>query len=230
MTAKNQHSLNRLIERIGYEFKDESLLRLALTHRSSGASHNERLEFLGDSILGFVVADFLYRQHAKVSEGDLSRLRSSLVSKPALAVHARALGLGDHLILGSGEAKSGGRDRDSILADAVEALIAATFLDGGMDAASALVKRLIARETSSGNAPTAKKDNKTALQEALQARKESLPEYIVVEIEGAAHEQLFKVECRLIESGKTFLGSGVNKKEAEQAAAELALQDLGEDK
>lgn len=228
MTAKNRQSVQRLSQRIAYEFKDESLLLLALTHRSAAAAHNERLEFLGDSILGFVVAQMLYRQHANVPEGELSRLRASLVSKPALAVHARALKLGEHLILGSGEAKSGGRERESILADAVEALIAATYLDGGMEAATALVERLVAREVSSGNKPTAKKDSKTALQEALQARKQNLPDYVIVEVAGAAHEQVFTVECRLSSTQQAFTGSGESRKEAEQAAAELALGALGE--
>ncbi|MDF1765480.1 MAG: ribonuclease III [Gammaproteobacteria bacterium] len=219
---------SQLCESMGYHFKDESLLRLALTHRSASASHNERLEFLGDAILGFVVADMLYSRHRQEAEGDLSRLRASLVSKPALALCARRLNLGMHLVLGSGEAKGGGRDRDSILADAVEALIAATYLDGGMQAASEFVHRLIAREASSGNKPSAKKDSKTALQELLQARKASLPEYAIVSIDGAAHEQTFHVECRLPEAGRVFSGIGESKKEAEQAAAEHALNTLGE--
>ena len=143
MTSAKHASLSRLTAQIGYQFTDESLLRLALTHRSASASHNERLEFLGDSVLGFVVAEMLYTQQPYSSEGDLSRLRASMVSKPALAAHARSLRLGEHLGLGSGESKSGGRDRDSILADAIEAIIAAVYLDGGLSAATELVKRLI---------------------------------------------------------------------------------------
>lgn len=230
MTSAKQASLSRLTTQIGYQFKDESLLRLALTHRSASASHNERLEFLGDSVLGFVVAEMLYTQQPYSSEGDLSRLRASMVSKPALAAHARSLRLGEHLGLGSGESKSGGRDRDSILADAIEAIIAAVYLDGGLAAATELVKRLSALVTTSGHKASAEKDSKTALQELLQARKSALPVYKVVAIDGAAHEQVFSVECQVEGLSESFEGSGDSKKEAEQSAAERALLVLGEGK
>jgi ribonuclease-3 len=230
MSSASDTGLGRLTKQLGYEFTDKSLLRLALTHRSASASHNERLEFLGDSVLGFVVAEMLYTQQPYSSEGDLSRLRASMVSKPALAAHARSLRLGEHLGLGSGESKSGGRDRDSILADAIEAIIAAVYLDGGLSAATELVKRLSALETTNGHKASSEKDSKTALQELLQARKSALPVYKVVAIDGAAHEQVFRVECRIEGVAETFDGVGESKKEAEQAAAERALLVLGESK
>lgn len=225
MTAGKHHGLTQLL---GYPFKEPSLLELALTHRSASGAHNERLEFLGDAVLGFVVAEALFLGNAELSEGDLSRLRASLVSKPALASAARSLGLGQHLVLGSGEAKGGGRDRDSILADAVEAIIAAVYLDGGMESAAALVRKLIAKEASSGNEASARKDSKTALQEFLQAQKRSLPTYRVVSIDGAAHEQWFHVECTVEGLAGAVRGEGGSKKEAEQRAAHLALVQLGE--
>ncbi len=153
-----------------------------------------------------------------------------MVSKPALAAHARAIGLGEYLNLGSGESKSGGRERDSILADAVEAVIAAVYLDGGLSAATAFIRRLVAIDENSGHKPSAEKDSKTALQELLQARKTALPVYDIVSIEGAAHEQVFRVECRIEGVAETFGGVGESKKEAEQAAAERALLVLGESK
>ena len=230
MSLASDTGLGRLTKQLGYEFTDKSLLRLALTHRSASANHNERLEFLGDSVLGFVVAEMLYTQRRKSTEGDLSRLRASMVSKPALAAHARAIGLGEYLNLGSGESKSGGRERDSILADAVEAVIAAVYLDGGLSAATAFIRRLVAIDENSGHKPSAEKDSKTALQELLQARKTALPVYDIVSIEGAAHEQVFRVECRIEGVAETFDGVGESKKEAEQAAAERALLVLGESK
>ena len=230
MSSASDTGLGRLTKQLGYEFTDKSLLRLALTHRSASANHNERLEFLGDSVLGFVVAELLYTQRRKSTEGDLSRLRASMVSKPALAAPARAIGLGEYLNLGSGESKSGGRERVSILADAVEAVIAAVYLDGGLSAATAFIRRLVAIDENSGHKPSAEKDSKTALQELLQARKTALPVYDIVSIEGAAHEQVFRVECRIEGVAETFDGVGESKKEAEQAAAERALLVLGESK
>ena len=230
MSSARDTGLGRLTKQLGYEFTDKSLLRLALTHRSASANHNERLEFLGDSVLGFVVAEMLYTQRRKSTEGDLSRLRASMVSKPALAAHARAIGLGEYLNLGSGESKSGGRERDSILADAVEAVIAAVYLDGGLPAATAFIRRLVAIDENSGHKPSAEKDSKTALQELLQARKTALPVYDIVSIEGAPHEQVFRVECRIEGVAETFDGVGESNKEAEQAAAERALLVLGESK
>ncbi len=213
---------------LDYQFRDVKLLQLALTHRSASGAHNERLEFLGDAVLGFVVAEALFNDNAELSEGDLSRLRASLVSKPALALAARSLKIGEHLVLGSGEVKAGGRDRDSILADAVEALIAAIYLDGGLDPAAGFIRRLIASEGPSGNEASAQKDSKTALQEFLQAQKRSLPAYRVVSIDGAAHEQWFHVECSVEGLGAPVKGEGASKKEAEQRAAQLALIQLGD--
>jgi ribonuclease-3 len=217
-----------LAQLLGYQFTKPSLLELALTHRSAGSAHNERLEFLGDAVLGFVVAEKLYLSDAQLSEGDLSRLRASLVSKPALASAARSLGLGQHLVLGSGEAKGGGRERDSLLADAVEAVIAAIYLDGGIEPAATLVRKLIANEASSGIEASAQKDSKTALQEFLQAQKRSLPAYRVISIDGAAHEQWFHIECEVEGLAQAVRGEGSSKKEAEQRAAYLALVQLGE--
>lgn len=219
--------LQNLQQSLDYQFSNPDLAQLALTHRSANARHNERLEFLGDSLLGFIVAETLFSLNPEASEGELSRMRSALVNKHALAAAARSLGLGDYLLLGSGEANSGGGDRDSILADALEALIAAIYLDGGMDACAAFVKKI--SESKLGleeTAATERKDAKTRLQEFLQARGKNLPRYEIVEITGAAHEQVFHVSCKLLSFDTEAAGTGSSKREAEQQAAEKIMDAL----
>lgn len=218
--------LDRLQRRLGHQFGDPDLLRRALTHRSAGARNNERLEFLGDAILGFEVAENLYRRHPGASEGELSRARAQLVKRETLARVARRLELGDHLILGPGELRSGGQNRDSILSDAVEAIIAAVFEDAGMEAARALVRRLLEEELAAATPGEQLKDAKTRLQEWLQSRGLALPDYEVVNLEGSAHDQTFTVACRVGELAPETLGQGSSRRKAEQQAAAAMLQRL----
>ncbi len=217
------NKLEDLQHSLAYQFSNPDLAQLALTHRSANAAHNERLEFLGDSLLGFIVAEALFTLNPQASEGELSRMRSALVNKNALAAAARSLGIGEHLQLGTGEANSGGSDRDSILADTVEALIAAIYLDGGIDACTTFVKKISESKLAIDAAATEKKDAKTRLQEFLQSQGKSLPIYEVMKISGAAHEQMFHVSCRLESLGAESEGSGTSKREAEQQAATKIL-------
>ena len=220
------NKLESLQKSLAYQFSNPDLAQLALTHRSANAEHNERLEFLGDSLLGFIVADMLFTLNPQASEGELSRMRSALVNKNALAAAARGLEIGEYLQLGTGEAHSGGRDRDSILADTVEALIAAIYLDGGIEACTIFVKKISASKLAIDTAVTEQKDAKTRLQEFLQAQGKNLPKYEVVEITGAAHEQVFHVSCRLESLGTKSAGSGTSKREAEQQAAMKILDAI----
>lgn len=208
---------------IGHVFRDENLLRRALTHRSYAADHNERLEFLGDSILNCTIALELYRKFPQLSEGDLSRLRAGLVSQPALARVAGEIRLGQRLLLGEGEMKSGGVRRPSILADALEAVIGATFLDSGFEAAQRVVRTLFASALEQVNPETAK-DPKTLLQEHLQGRRLSLPRYTVVATRGEAHDQRFEVECCVQALDIRTRGTGTSRRSAEQAAAHEAYR------
>ncbi len=208
---------------IGHAFSDESLLRRALTHRSYAAEHNERLEFLGDSILNCTIALELYHRFPQLSEGDLSRLRAGLVSQPALARVAGQIRLGQRLLLGEGELKSGGVRRPSILADALEAVIGATFLDAGFEAAQRVVRTLFASALEQVN-PQAAKDPKTLLQEYLQGRRIALPQYVVVATRGEAHDQRFEVECIVPALDIRTRGVGTSRRAAEQAAAHEAYQ------
>ena len=208
---------------IGHIFRDESLLRRALTHRSYAAEHNERLEFLGDSILNCAIALELYRKFPQLSEGDLSRLRARLVSQPSLARVAGELRLGQQLRLGEGELKSGGVRRPSILADALEAVIGAAFLDAGFDAAHGVVRTLFASALRAVD-PQAAKDAKTLLQEHVQGRRLPLPQYTVVATRGEAHDQRFEVECVLSSLGIRTRGVGTSRRAAEQAAAQEAYE------
>jgi ribonuclease-3 len=210
--------------KIGYRFSDIELLRRALTHRSYGASHNERLEFLGDSVLNCVVALELYGRFPSLDEGDLSRLRANLVNQPSLAAAAQKLGFGEHLRLGEGELRSGGARRPSMLADAVEAVVGAVFLDGGFEPARAAVRTLLGDALDTINPATSGKDPKTLLQEYLQARKWALPQYAVVATRGEAHEQHFEVECVIAELGIRSLGEGASRRSAEQEAARQAYE------
>lgn len=207
---------------LGYRFNDPRLLSRALTHRSFGLEHNERLEFLGDSVVNCAIALQLYRKFPDLTEGELSRLRASLVSQPSLAAVADAFDLGRHLRLGEGELKSGGARRPSMLADAVEAVIGATFLDGGYEAAYDLVQVLFRAPLQSIDPRTTGKDAKTLLQEYLQSRKLPLPRYAVIAIRGEAHEQLFEVECEITQLDIRSRGQGLSRRSAEQEAAQAA--------
>lgn len=218
----------RLQQALGYHFTEPALLEQALTHRSRGPRNNERLEFLGDSILNHFIAEQLYHRFPDASEGDLSHMRAALVRGEVLAVMARELDLGEAVLLGQGERKSGGRRRDSILADAFEAVIGAMLLDGGYDVARARVASWFAERLEAINPQATEKDAKTSLQEYLQGRGLPLPEYALVEVEGADHCQQFTVECRLDEPGISQTGSGSSRRRAEQAAAGAVLEVLDE--
>lgn len=217
---------DRLQRDIGYRFSESRLLAQALTHRSYGTPHNERLEFLGDSVLNCVVAVELFERFGALPEGDLSRLRAHLVRQQALHGLAQALGLGGYLQLGEGELKSGGFARPSILADAFEALVGAVFLDGGFGAAREAVRRLYEPLLAGLDPQALGKDPKTLLQELLQARKIALPQYSVLATRGAAHEQQFEVECLIPQLSVRTTGSGSSRRTAEQEAAMRAFEQI----
>ncbi|MGE4370066.1 MAG: ribonuclease III [Burkholderiaceae bacterium] len=217
-------SLDALQTALGHRFNDLSLLEQALTHRSHSARHNERLEFLGDSVVNFVVAALLYRRFDAIDEGDLSRLRASLVKQASLADIAARLSLSEYLRLGEGELKSGGFRRPSILADALEAIFGAVFLDAGFDVAHRVVARQYEPVLETVDPKTLGKDAKTLLQEMLQARKLELPAYNVVATHGAAHNQLFEVECVVATLDIRVAAAGGSRRAAEQEAARLAIQ------
>jgi ribonuclease-3 len=219
-------ALSTLTAALGHSFADRVLLQTALTHRSFGVSNNERLEFIGDGVLNCVIAIALFRRYPDLAEGDLSRMRANLVRQDALHRLAVSLNLGDSLRLGEGELKSGGNQRPSILADAVEALIGAVYLDAGFEAAQAVIARLylpLFDELSSGPVT---KDAKTSLQEWLQGRKKPLPRYHLIEASGAAHEQRFEVACEIENPALRTTGQGSSRRLAEQAAADRALKAL----
>src|SRR5882762_10346486 len=215
-----------LQDRLGYEPHDLALFRAALTHRSASGPNNERLEFLGDAVLNLVIAQHLYAAFPQAAEGDLSRLRAKLVSREPLAEVALTLGLGETLQLGSGELKTGGFRRQSILADALEAVCGALFLDGGLEAAERVIERLFEPRIAALPAPAALKDAKTRLQEYLQSRGLTLPRYSVDSIEGEAHAQTFRVICDVPDLGCRAQGRGSTRRRAEQAAAERILLEI----
>ena len=219
-------ALQALQQRLHHRFATPALLQRALTHRSFSADHNERLEFLGDSVLGLGVAHMLFEALGEGAEGDLSRLRAQLVRQDSLHHLALELGLPPLLRLGEGEMRSGGQRRPSILADALEAVIGAVYLDGGHAAADALIRRLFERAEISPAMSAAAKDAKTRLQEWLQGRKMHLPQYEVAQVLGAAHKQTFEVMCRITELGLEALGQGPSRRAAEQAAAAAMLRQL----
>ena len=212
--------------RIGYVFRNSDLLFQALTHRSHSASHNERLEFLGDGVLNCIVAAELFDLFPELPEGDLTRARASLVNQHTLHQIALQIDLGTQLRLGEGEKKSGGIRRPSILADALEALIGAVFLDGGFAAARGVILRLFEHRLVQSDPRTLDKDAKTQLQEFLQARRIPLPQYSIVTTTGEAHEQGFCVECQIPELGIRTQGEGTSRRSAEQVAAQRAY-DIG---
>ncbi|WP_133648014.1 ribonuclease III [Paraburkholderia flava] len=215
-----------LESRLRYEFRNAELLRQALTHRSHSATHNERLEFLGDSVLNCAVAALLFQRFSKLDEGDLSRVRANLVKQQSLYEIAQALNVSEGLRLGEGELRSGGFRRPSILADTLEAILGAVFLDGGFDAAQTVIKRLYVPILDHIDPRTLGKDSKTLLQEYLQGHKLPLPTYTVVATHGAAHNQQFEVECTVPKLDVKVSGSGASRRAAEQAAAKKALDEV----
>jgi ribonuclease-3 len=215
-----------LLKELHYSFTDKSLLQTALTHRSYGLPHNERLEFLGDGVLNFAVAAQLFDRFPELPEGDLSRLRAHLVRQESLYRLAQNLNLGGYLRLGEGELKSGGQCRPSMLADSLEAIFGAIYLDGGFECAHAVIARQYAPILDTLQPGEILKDAKTRLQEWLQGRKKPLPQYVLVETTGAAHDQRFQVACVIDNPVIRCVGTGTSRRLAEQAAAEYALKVL----
>lgn len=211
---------------LGYEPRDLALFAAALTHRSATGANNERLEFLGDAVLNLLIAERLFRDLPRADEGSLSRLRATLVSTGPLAAVASEVNLGEELVLGSGELKTGGFRRESILADAVEGVLGAVFLDGGLDAARAVIERLFATRIASLPDAEELKDPKTRLQELLQSRGLGLPQYVTDRVEGEPHLQTFWVSCAIEQPALSAQGTGSSRRRAEQAAAEAILAQL----
>lgn len=221
-------SLDKLIRELDYRFNDQALLERALTHCSVTQNNNERLEFLGDAVLGMVIAEELFKRFPEANEGELSRLRASLVKGETLAKIAISFELGDVIRLGQGELKSGGFRRSSILADAFEAILGAIYLDGGFDDCRNIILKHFASRLDAVSPETAQKDPKTRLQEYLQASQQALPAYEVVDVAGEAHAQTFTVECQ-VEGVQTVRAQGSSRRKAEQAAAEMILDGLEND-
>jgi len=217
-----------LESRLGYQFRDPEHLAVALTHRSAAKNHYERMEFLGDAVLNLVISAELFRRFPAASEGELSRLRAHLVKGESLSGLAAELALGEHIRLGSGELKSGGFRRKSILADVLESIIGAIYLDAGFDAAQAFILRQFATRIHNVHAVKELKDPKTRLQEYLQAKSLELPSYEVVRTSGKAHNQTFEVSCRVSILETPVFGTGSSRRKAEQAAAEQMLELLHE--
>ncbi len=218
-----------LYKTLQYRFEDAGLFNQALTHRSASGRNNERLEFLGDAVLDFVISEAVYEAHPDASEGDLSKLRSSLVKDATLAELAATIGLGEFLVLGSGERKTGGHRRESILADALEAIFGAVFLDSGFEASKELIGRVFARRLEALPEAGDLRDPKTRLQEWLQAQKLSLPEYDLIEVTGKAHKQRFEVSCTIREKPDVTRGIATTRRKAEQkAAADMLVKLLGD--
>jgi ribonuclease-3 len=218
--------LAKLQQRLGYSFREPALLEAAVTHRSAQGRNNERLEFLGDSILNCVIAAVLFELRPDDPEGSLSRLRASLVNRPSLAGLARELELGTYLRLGSGELKSGGHRRDSILSDSLEAVFGAVYLDSDFESCRRLILALYDERLQGLPSPSELKDPKTRLQEYLQGGRRPLPAYSVLEVSGKAHDQVFRVECRLEDVETVTQGVAGSRRQAEQQAAESMLAKL----
>lgn len=217
---------DELLKKIGYQFRQPALLQVALTHRSRGGDHNERLEFLGDAVVNFVIAEILYHRFPKATEGDLSRWRASLVNRDTLAELAKKYDLGKYMLLGPGEMRSGGSERLSILSCAMEALIGAVYLDGGYDTVCKCIADWFDELINALSSAASHKDPKTLLQEYLQSHKLALPVYTVESIEGEAHQQVFIVSCFVDGvSGKT-MGKGTSRRRAEQDSAQAMLEVL----
>ena len=221
MDKERQASLSRIIH---YTFNDPSFMIMALTHRSFSSQHNERLEFLGDSVLSFLIANEIYKRFPRIDEGDLSRLRAQLVKESSLSTIATSIGLGDFIRLGEGELKSAGWRRPSILADTFESIIGAIYLDGGIEPTHEFVLRFFETQLNEIDPKLIQKDPKTLLQELLQSKKSDLPIYTVVSIEGEAHSQTFTIECQIKKSNIKTQGVGNSRRIAEQEAASRAYQ------
>lgn len=219
-------ALNRFQERLGYQFSDPKLLELALRHRSAGLNHNERLEFLGDSLVNLFAAESLYHLHPEASEGDLSSMRSHLVRKESLAEIARSLRFEEVIELGKSALSSGGHRRESILADTVEAVIAAVYLDGGWQAANAVTEKMMAIPELNITSVESVRDAKSLLQEKLQGKGLETPDYQTLSVDGPGHARQFSVSCRIQGFDQDFIGNGSNRRAAEQAAAQNALKEL----
>jgi ribonuclease-3 len=226
VSLRNELDLSVLERKLGYAFKEQALLRQAVTHRSYSSINNERLEFLGDGILDALIARMLYREFTRLSEGELSRFRSGLVCQDSLHSVALELGLGDYLRMGEGELKSGGFRRPSILADAFEAILGAVWLDGGYDAAKEMIVRLFTARIKALDPKRQGKDNKSLLQEWLQANKLELPAYVVIKTVGEAHEQEFTVSCTVAERHLQAIGVAMSRRAAEQQAAAAVYEQL----
>lgn len=221
-------AISGLQSRLGYEFRDPTLLIQALTHRSAAGSNNERLEFLGDAVLDVVISEVIFRQRQEASEGVMSRIRSSLVKDLTLVRLAGELQLGDYLILGCGEKKTGGHHRSSIMADALEAIFAAVYLDTGFENARQVIHTVYGELLSELPESASRRDPKTRLQEYLQARKIDLPAYVVHRVTGKAHRQSFEVQCTVEVLAASTIGQGLSRRQAEQDAASRMLAFLGE--
>ena len=226
MSAEQGNEAAGLQARLRYAFRSPELLRLALTHGSHGASNNERLEFLGDSLLNLIIADALYRRFTALREGALSRLRAALVRAETLAALAREMDIGTFLVLGAGERRGGGAERDSILADTLEAIVAAIYLDAGMDASRSAVLGWFEARLAALDPDMTHKDAKTELQEWLQARRAALPRYTVTDTQGDPHRMIFQVECHATGLSAPAIGTGNSRRVAEQEAALAALRQL----
>jgi ribonuclease-3 len=226
MPARMDWPVQWVRDRLGYEVRDVALFSAALTHRSAARPHNERLEFLGDAVLNLSIAEHLYRGNPQADEGDLSRLRAWLVSSPPLAEIAAQIGLGEVLRMGSGELKTGGFRRESILADALEALFGAIYLDAGLGEAQRVLYTLFAQRLANLPGTDELKDSKTRLQEHLQSRGLPLPAYEVVRTEGEIHAQTFWVRCEVNTLGREATGQGLSRRRAEQEAAALVLREI----
>jgi ribonuclease-3 len=226
MSVLNTTNYQPLFSSLGYQFIDLSLLQQALTHRSVGKLHNERLEYLGDAVLGMCIAEVLYLKFPKQPEGKLTRMRSNLVKGHTLSAIARELSLGTFILLGSGEMKSGGHRRDSILADAVEALLGAIYIESGLDAVKVVIERLFASRIAKLDPNIQIKDNKTQLQEYLQSRQIELPNYEVLAISGKDHAQTFQVRCTVDSLNLAETATGKSRRIAEQEAAKTILEKI----
>lgn len=218
--------MHELSQKLNYQFQQPDLLKIALTHRSKGSDHNERLEFLGDAVVNFVIAEALYHQFPKATEGELSRWRASLVNRDTLAELAKEFGLGRFLFLGPGEIRSGGNERQSILSCAMEAIIGAVYIDGGFNTAREKIMQWYEVLLHSLSSAASHKDPKTLLQEHLQSRRLALPMYTVEEIAGEAHQQIFTVSCQVEGVDQKTFGKGTSRRRAEQEAAQAMLEVL----
>ncbi len=223
----NAIQIEQIEKKLGYSFKDKRFIEVALTHRSAKGENNERLEFLGDGILNFITAELLFKKFPNLSEGDLSRLRSQLVRASTLSDIATKLNIGEFLKLGEGELKSAGWRRPSILADSVEAIIGAIYLDDGLDKVRLLIENWFIDHINEIDPKKVYKDSKSLLQEILQAKKIDIPEYSIYEIDGESPAQTFKVQCKIKKLDICVLGQGSSRKIAEQSAANLALKAMG---